>query len=50
MSHPAPALPWPVLMEIARVMPLATTRAVRGPFDYKLKPEHAGVEVGSLVR
>jgi len=37
-------------MKIARVQPLARTRAVRGPFDYKLKPEHAEVEVGSVVR
>ncbi|HWE10562.1 MAG TPA: primosomal protein N' [Solirubrobacteraceae bacterium] len=34
---------------IARVHPLTTTRAVRGPFDYRLAPGQA-VEVGSLLR
>jgi primosomal protein N' (replication factor Y) len=34
---------------IARVHPLMTTRAVRGPFDYRLAPGQA-VEVGSLLR
>ena len=38
-------------MEIARVEPMTTARAVRGPFDYRL-PESmvaAGVDVGSLL-
>jgi primosomal protein N' (replication factor Y) len=35
---------------IARVEPLTHTRAVRGPFDYKLGPEQLEVEVGSLLR
>ena len=34
---------------IARVEPLTRTRAVRGPFDYRLSAEQAGVEVGSLL-
>src|SRR6267154_942463 len=46
MSSPAltPAL------AIARVEPLTHTRAVRGPFDYRLGPGQPGVEVGSLLR
>ncbi len=35
---------------IARVEPLTLTRAVRGPFDYKLRPEQTDVGVGSLLR
>ena len=35
---------------IARVEPLTRTRAVRGPFDYRLRPEQADVEVGALLR
>jgi primosomal protein N' (replication factor Y) len=35
---------------IARVEPLTKTRAVHGPFDYRLAPHQAGVEVGSLLR
>ncbi|HZU39598.1 MAG TPA: primosomal protein N' [Solirubrobacteraceae bacterium] len=35
---------------IARVEPLTRTRALRGPFDYRLAPEHDGVRVGSLLR
>jgi len=35
---------------IARVEPLTRTRAFRGPFDYRLTDELAGVEVGSLLR
>src|SRR5436309_5105384 len=35
---------------IARVEPLTLTRAVRGPFDYRLGPDQAAVDVGSLVR
>ena len=34
---------------IARVEPLTRTRAVRGPFDYRLGAEHAGVRVGSVL-
>ena len=36
-------------MAIARVEPLTTARALRGPFDYRLPPEMA-LEVGSIVR
>ncbi len=35
---------------IARVEPLTLTRAVRGPFDYRLGSDHGGVRVGSLLR
>src|SRR2546421_482231 len=35
---------------IARVEPLTSTRAVRGPFDYKLGAGQLDVEVGSLLR
>ncbi len=35
---------------IARVEPLTQTRAVRGPFDYRLNAHHADVTVGSLLR
>lgn len=35
---------------IARVQPLTSTRAVRGPFDYRLRADQAHVEVGSLLR
>src|SRR5579884_2284064 len=35
---------------IARVEPLTRTRAVRGPFDYRLAVEHEDVEVGSVLR
>jgi primosomal protein N' (replication factor Y) (superfamily II helicase) len=35
---------------IARVEPLTRTRAVRGPFDYRLRPDQQGVEVGALLR
>jgi primosomal protein N' (replication factor Y) (superfamily II helicase) len=35
---------------IARVEPLTRTRAVRGPFDYRLRPEQADVEVGAVLR
>jgi primosomal protein N' (replication factor Y) (superfamily II helicase) len=34
---------------IARVEPIVTARAVRGPFDYRLPERFAGLEVGSLV-
>ncbi len=35
---------------IARVEPLTLTRAVRGPFDYRLRSDQADVAVGSLLR
>ncbi len=35
---------------IAKVEPLTTARALRGPFDYRLPAEMAGVGVGSVVR
>jgi primosomal protein N' (replication factor Y) len=35
---------------IARVEPLTRTRAVRGPFDYRLRPDQGEVEVGALLR
>jgi primosomal protein N' (replication factor Y) (superfamily II helicase) len=37
-------------MRIARVEPLTRTRAIRGPFDYRLGEDHAEVGVGSLLR
>jgi primosomal protein N' (replication factor Y) len=37
-------------LQIARVEPLTTTRAIHGPFDYRLAPDQADVEVGSLLR
>jgi primosomal protein N' (replication factor Y) (superfamily II helicase) len=37
-------------MPIARVEPLTRTRAVRGPFDYRLGAGQEKVEVGSLLR
>jgi len=36
--------------KIARVEPLTRTRAVRGPFDYRLRSDQGDVEVGSLLR
>ncbi len=44
-SNPSNALPL-----IARVEPLTRTRAVRGPFDYRLRPDQADVGVGALLR
>jgi primosomal protein N' (replication factor Y) len=35
---------------IARVEPLTTARALRGPFDYRLPEAMAGVGVGSVLR
>jgi primosomal protein N' (replication factor Y) len=35
---------------IARVQPLTRTRAVRGPFDYRLRADQSEVGVGSLLR
>ncbi|HWP32601.1 MAG TPA: primosomal protein N' [Solirubrobacterales bacterium] len=37
-------------MSIAKVEPLTTARALRGPFDYRLPPGMADLEVGSVVR
>ena len=37
-------------MSIAKVEPLTTARALRGPFDYRLPKEMADLEVGSLLR
>ncbi len=37
-------------MSIAKVEPLTTARALRGPFDYRLPAEMADVGVGSVVR
>jgi primosomal protein N' (replication factor Y) (superfamily II helicase) len=34
---------------IAKVEPLTTARALRGPFDYKLGDRHADIGVGSLL-
>jgi len=34
---------------IARVEPLTTARALRGPFDYRLGEAHGGVDVGSVL-
>jgi primosomal protein N' (replication factor Y) len=39
-----------LLAVIARVEPLTRTRAVKGPFDYRLRPEQSEVRVGSLLR
>ncbi len=35
---------------IAKVEPLVSARALRGPFDYRLPPEMADVGVGSVLR
>jgi primosomal protein N' (replication factor Y) (superfamily II helicase) len=37
-------------MAIAKVEPLTTARALRGPFDYRLPAEMADLEVGRVVR
>jgi primosomal protein N' (replication factor Y) len=37
-------------MAIARVEPLTTARALRGPFDYRLPDDMEGVGVGSVLR
>ena len=39
----------PETLTVARVEPLTRTRAVRGPFDYRLGPGHSEVKVGSLL-
>ncbi|HZK15122.1 MAG TPA: hypothetical protein VFC52_00840, partial [Solirubrobacterales bacterium] len=35
---------------IARVEPLTTARALRGPFDYRLGPDWGGVGIGTVLR
>lgn len=35
---------------IAKVEPLTLARAVRGPFDYRLREDQSPVEVGTLLR
>ncbi len=37
-------------VSIAKVEPLTTARALRGPFDYRLPAEMEGLEVGAIVR
>ncbi|MGH3262396.1 MAG: hypothetical protein ACRDNS_10400, partial [Trebonia sp.] len=37
-------------MAIARVEPLTTARALRGPFDYRLPAEMADVGIGAVLR
>ena len=37
-------------MRIAKVEPLTSARALRGPFDYRLPEEMGGVGVGSVLR
>ena len=37
-------------MAIAKVEPLLTTRALRGPFDYRLPASLGDVGVGSVLR
>jgi primosomal protein N' (replication factor Y) (superfamily II helicase) len=44
--HLRPRLSWPAVPSVARVEPLTTARALRGPFDY-LRPD--GVGVGSVL-
>ena len=36
-------------MEIAKVEPITTARALRGPFDYRVPAEMRGIDVGSLL-
>src|SRR5438445_13204149 len=38
-----------VMGAIAKVEPLTTARALRGPFDYRIPSEMAGVGVGSVL-
>src|SRR5690242_4839451 len=37
-------------LRIARVQPLTRTRALRGPFDYRLGAGHEAVTIGSVLR
>src|SRR5918995_402787 len=50
MPLPAPYGTGLTNMAIAKVEPLLTTRALRGPFDYLLPDRLAGVGVGSVLR
>ena len=38
-----------VVSSIARVEPLTTARALRGPFDYRIPSSMSGVDVGSVL-
>src|SRR3954468_16550626 len=49
VGPPRRPLAW-MRMTIAKVEPLLTTRAVRGPFDYRLPERLGDVGVGSLLR
>jgi len=51
VSHPAGGVRAPPYREhvIAKVEPLTSARALRGPFDYRLPGEMGGVEVGSML-
>jgi primosomal protein N' (replication factor Y) (superfamily II helicase) len=40
----------PLSAPIARVEPLTRTRAVRGPFDYRLRPDQLQAQVGAVVK
>src|SRR5829696_4751753 len=46
---PSSALRWTAMPPIARVEPLTTARALRGPFDYRLPEALADVPVGTLL-
>ncbi len=37
-------------MSVARVEPLTTARALRGPFDYSIPERLAGIEVGDVLQ
>jgi primosomal protein N' (replication factor Y) len=37
-------------MAIAKVEPLTTARSLRGPFDYRVPEEMAGLDIGAIVR
>src|SRR4051794_34389215 len=49
MPPPAPYGTGLAQMAIAKVEPLVTARALRGPFDYRLPDRLAGVGVGSVL-
>jgi primosomal protein N' (replication factor Y) len=50
MAAPSVQTPSFTAMAIARVEPLTTARALRGPFDYRVPEEMAEVGVGSVLR
>jgi primosomal protein N' (replication factor Y) (superfamily II helicase) len=50
MAAPSVQTPSVRKMAIARVEPLTTARALRGPFDYRLPEEMSDVCVGSVLR